>query len=270
MGSDIGKTIASKASTIRLLAAFLAGCLSTLFLLSISRETSVTDDSCQISVGTYKGKQYTTEKGGTVGNPKCLVESKFLKVQQHSVQLPADLTNDGKPAGIIVDDWIWIDYHDSINVLIEAEESSSTEEPHFLIFQQTKYALEGLDSLATVGGIIEPGENPDLAAQREVLEETAMDCATFSFLGRYRTDVNRGMGWTYTYVASDCKKQQKQTAASNNAADEVGGADTERQVPRILSLTDIRKAVQAGEFLEIKWSATVALAVLHYDEQARG
>jgi hypothetical protein len=29
-------------------------------------------------------------------------------------------------------------------------------------------------------------------------------------------------------------------------------------------LTELEKAVQDGQFLEIQWTATVALAVLHY------
>jgi 8-oxo-dGTP pyrophosphatase MutT (NUDIX family) len=253
----------SKGGTIRLVAAFFGGCFSTLLWLSM-KERAVSN-GCAISFGTYKGTEYSSAAGGTVGQPKCLVESKLLKVQQHSVQLPVALTN-GKPSGLIYD-WLWIDYHDRINVLIEAERSA--EEPHFLIFEQTKYALEGRESMAIVGGIIEPGEQPEQAAYREVLEETGQNCATFHFLGRYRTDVNRGMGWTNTYVASDCQKQrQERTESKHGVADEVGVADTERQDLRTVSLTDVRNAVQAGQFLEIQWSATVALAMLYYDQQA--
>lgn len=219
--------------------------------------------NCAISFGSYKGTQYTNERAGTIGSPKCLVESKFLKVQQHSVRLPSN----GDKSSALILDWIWIDYHDRINVLIEAE--SASKEPHFLIFEQTKYALEGRESLAIVGGIIEPNEQPEKAAHREVLEETGQDCASFHFLGRYRTDVNRGMGWTNTYVATDCQKQHKRRTEHNKqATDEVGIADAERQDLRILSLTDLRKALQAGQFLEIQWSATVALAILNYEKKS--
>jgi ADP-ribose pyrophosphatase len=245
---------------------FLGGCLFTLFLqwmcsAILNRSSRSYRDSCTISLGTYKGTQYTNAEAGTVGRPKCLVESKFIKVQQHSVQLPAN----GDQSSALIEDWIWIDYHDRINVLIEAE-SGIIDEPQFLIFEQTKYALEGRKSLAIVGGIIEPGEQPVQAAHREVLEETGQDCATFHFLGRYRTDVNRGMGWTNTYIAADCQKQKIITASNTHATDEVGVADTERRDIRKLSLTEIRKAVQAGQFLEIQWSATVALAMIHYKE----
>ena len=129
---------------------------------------------CEIYLGTYHGSEYTS--GQTVGQPKCLVESKFIKIQQHAVQFT--------PADEVIPDWIWIDYHDRINVLVQAP--GKTDE--FLIFEQTKYALEGRQSLAIVGGIIEPGEQPEEAARREVQEEMMQVCQEFHFLGRYRTD----------------------------------------------------------------------------------
>lgn len=220
---------------------------------------------CTVSLGgtKYKGTQYKTQM--TIGSPKCLVESKFLKVQQHRVKLEG--TTD------VIEDWLWIDYHDRINVLIEAPKSDTSitarknsEEPYFIILQQTKYALEGRTSLAIVGGIIEPGESPDDAAKREVLEETGHTCDQFNFLGRYRTDVNRGMGWTNTYVARSCTHHQQQSMNHDSAAvDEVGKADTEHQKLITMSFTEVREAVLAGKFLEIQWSATVALALLLYE-----
>ena len=261
MGSDKGRKNDGNKINIKLLAAFSGGCLFALCSRAIAHMTkgSPSNSNCAISFGTYKGTQYTT--GGTVGQPKCLVESRFLKVQQHSVQLSANVD--------LIDDWLWIDYHDRINVLIEAPKTDK-EEPQFLIFKQTKYALEGRNSLAIVGGIIEPGEKAEDAARREVLEETAHECSALHFLGRYRTDVNRGMGWTNTYVASDCKKLSKRQGeiSKHNAEEEVGVADTERQDLQTMALSEVRKAVQEGQFLEIQWSATVALAILHYDKQA--
>jgi 8-oxo-dGTP pyrophosphatase MutT (NUDIX family) len=233
---------------------------------------------CQISFGTYHGKVYDT--ASRVGPRTCLVESKFLKVQQHQVKLPGTGKSGGSDGDSpVIPDWLWIDYHDRINVLVQApasssESSSSSESPAFLVFEQTKYALEGRKSLAVVGGIIEPGEEPRRAAQREVHEELAIQCQTYHFLGRYRTDVNRGMGWTNAFLASQC---QKMNAVRNGAVEAestgkeeevVGAADTERQDVRRLSLGELKDAVQAGRFLEIQWSATVALALLHLENNS--
>jgi 8-oxo-dGTP pyrophosphatase MutT (NUDIX family) len=264
MGSDIGKnkidyiSINKKnaAGFLQVLAAFMLGFLFS-YLWTQGRTFSNNDIDCVISFGDvrYKGPQYMSDS--TVGKPKCLVESKFLKVQQHSVRMEGNKE--------VIDDWLWIDYHDRINVLIETKRSNENSEPYFLILEQNKYALEGQKSLAIVGGIVEPGEQPESAAIREVLEETRNQCDKWYFLGRYRTDVNRGMGWTNAFIASDC--QQKKSKGATTWMDEVGKADFERQNFRIMSLTEVREAVQGGKFLEIQWTATVALAMLHYEKR---
>ena len=134
----------------------------------------------------------------TIDN-NCLVESPWMRLARHTVKIP----NSNK----IIDDWLWIDYHDRINVLVEAPRSTSTtsdstqqqtEQQKFIIMEQTKYALNGM-SLAVVGGIIEPNEEATMAAQREVKEELAITCQNWKAMGKFRTDVNRGMGWVSTY-----------------------------------------------------------------------
>ncbi len=88
---------------------------------------------------------------------------------------------------------MFIDYHDRINVLVEDPKNmKGNDEKRFLIFRQSKYALEGKQSLAIVGGIIEPGEEAFDAARREVHEELGLFCE-LKFMGRFRTDVNRGI-----------------------------------------------------------------------------
>jgi 8-oxo-dGTP pyrophosphatase MutT (NUDIX family) len=273
MGSDLGlnkhlrhgQMISS--SFLRHIFTFMAGCAASFLILFLqSRSTG----ECQISFGKYRGKEYTTKIGGTVGQPICLVESKFLKVQQHSVRMPNDET------GSVIPDWLWIDYHDSINVLVEAEKKSGDQEPHFLVFEQTKYALEGRMSLAIVGGIIEPHEEPEQAARREVEEEMGgLQCQDFHFLGRFRTDVNRGMGWTNTFLAANCRKAEPRAVADQQQnqekeGEEVGVADTERQDLKRITLSDLRKAAIAGEFLEIQWTATIALALLRPEFRVEG
>jgi ADP-ribose pyrophosphatase len=172
-------------------------------------------------------------------------------VQQHHVQLESN---------VVIEDWIWIDYHDRINVLVEVSPDN------FYILKQTKYALNDQSSWSIIGGIIEPNERPEQAAKREVREEVNVDCDEWVSLGRYRTDVNRGMGWTNTYLARQCSAL---SASSDNTkkivADQVAGPDTERQELKTLSLQDLRQGVLSGKFMEIQWTATVAIALLHID-----
>ena len=164
---------------------------------------------CKISLGTYSGTIYANPNNTTLYN-KCLVESPWMRLSQHTVQLPPTSpstapANDNKEEeeGMVIDDWLFIDYHDRINVLVAApysqernEKGEVDSEPQFVILEQTKYALYE-PSYAIVGGIIEPGgeETPAIAAQREVNEELNIQCEQWKSLGKYRTDVNRGMGW---------------------------------------------------------------------------
>jgi 8-oxo-dGTP pyrophosphatase MutT (NUDIX family) len=210
---------------------------------------------CLISFGAYKGHIYTTTE--TIAKPKCLLESKWMRVQQHQVRFP------GMKSAI--SDWLWIDYHDRINVLVEAP-ATGTGQRQFMVFEQTKYALEGRQSLAIIGGIIEPGEDPKTAAAREVQEEMGVECQKMHFLGRYRTDVNRGIGWVNSFLAVHCSKSNRSVNEKENT-DVIGVSDVERQDLKRMSLTELKMAARKGEFLEVQWSNTVALALLH-DELA--
>ena len=107
----------------------------------------------------------------------------------------------------VIHDWLVIDYHDRVNVLVE-DEVQPGKERRFLVFEQSKYTLDSRVSLAVVGGIVEPGEEPQVAARREVEEEMGMDCNEFHLLGRYRTDVNRGMGWVNSFLATQCGRRK--------------------------------------------------------------
>lgn len=111
---------------------------------------------------------------------------KFLRVEIHEVELP-----DGK----IIDDWPWLITPDFINVC------AVTTEGQFICFRQSKYSIEG-DSLAPVGGYLEPGEDALTSAKRELLEETGYEAKEWVFLGCYAVDGNRGAGNGYAYLAT--------------------------------------------------------------------
>ena len=242
-----------------------------------------TTNPCDINLGTYHGPIYHSVASGTIGEPHCLLSSKWMQVSLHTVQFPNTDT--------MYDDWMWIDYHDRINVVVEDEPQQRVDaapERHFFVFEQTKYALDGRTSLAIIGGIIEHDESAETTARREVTEEMngMVECREYVFLGRYRTDVNRGMGWLHSFLATNCTRTNK--AATNNTIhdiassssasllrnrgnekddegenDIVGVADTEPQHLISLTETQLRKALREGKFLEVQWTATIAQA-LHY------
>jgi hypothetical protein len=99
------------------------------------------DLECEINIGKYRGPIYHSVESGTIGEPKCLLTSKWISVSLHTVKFPGSDTT--------MDDWVWIDYHDRINVLVE-DQTKEGEERKFLVFSQSKYALEGRTSLVSI------------------------------------------------------------------------------------------------------------------------
>jgi hypothetical protein len=71
------------------------------------------------------------------------------------------------------------------------------------------------------------------------------------------------MGWLNSFLAVGCSKAKLKDLENLDVGDEVGAADTERQDLRTITLSELREAARAGDFLEVQWSATVALALLH-------
>jgi ADP-ribose pyrophosphatase len=171
----------------------------------------------------------------TLEKRTVLKQGKWLQVENHKIQLP-----DGQ----IIEDWSWIVTPDYINVL------AVTEEGRFICFRQTKYAADGI-TLATVGGYIEPGEDPLTAAQRELLEETGYHATEWHDLGRYVVDGNRGAGTAHLFLAQNARQVQP-----------IDADDLEEQELLMLSRAEIQTALLEGEFKVVSWATAVALGLL--------
>ena len=69
----------------------------------------------------------------------------------------------------------------------------------------------------------------------------------------------------HPYLATDCTYNI--TSSNKNEKNEqvqvIGGHDTEQQQIKIMKLSDVKKAVVENKFVEVQWSNTVALAMLH-------
>jgi ADP-ribose pyrophosphatase len=159
----------------------------------------------------------------------------FLVVERHAVELP-----DGQ----VIPDWQWVVTPDYVNVV------AITDEGLFPCFRQTKYAVEGT-TLAPVGGYLDPGEEPLLAAQRELHEETGYEASDWTSLGSYAVDGNRGAGVAHLFLARGARR----------VAD-IHADDLEEQELLLLTRGQVAEALQAGEFKVLGWAAAVALALL--------
>jgi ADP-ribose pyrophosphatase len=176
----------------------------------------------------------------TLSKKAILSFGKWLEIESHTV---------GLPDGRVIDDWPWIIAPDYVNVL------AVTAEGLMVVFRQVKYAVEG-DSLAPVGGYIDPGEDPLTAARRELLEETGYTADQWHLLGKFRVDANRGAGSGYMYLAQNARLVAEPDAD-----------DLEEQHLLLLDRAVVEQALRAGEFKVLPWAANVALAFLYLDGQ---
>jgi len=172
----------------------------------------------------------------TLARETVLDRGNFLRVEDHTVQLP-----DGR----IIEHWPWVITPDYINVVV------LTTDRQFLCFRQNKYSIEGT-GLAPIGGYIEPGEEPLIAAKRELLEETGYEAAEWLSLGYYPVDGNRGAGTAHFYLAREARPVTQRHAD-----------DLEDQQLLLLDRAEVEAALIAGEFKVLPWAAIIALALLH-------
>lgn len=170
----------------------------------------------------------------TLSRETVFERGKFLQVEDHTVELP-----DGR----VIEQWPWVISPDYINVV------AVTEAGEFLCFRQVKYAVVG-EALATVGGYLEPGEEPLAAAQRELLEETGYAASHWIELGHYPVDANRGVGTAHFFLARGARR-----VADRNAD------DLEEQHLLLLTRAEVEAALDADQFKVLPWAAVVALAL---------
>ena len=153
--------------------------------------------------------------------------------------------------GAVATGWLWTDTPDHVNVLAETAEGA------FVLLRQSKYGLRRA-SWAVAGGFVEPGETPLAAARRELHEELGREAAPadWVFLGRYRSDANRGGGHVFSFLA-------RRTRLRAPGAPHRPVGDLEVQAAHVVSRAALLECVMQGGFAEAKWTATVSLALLH-------
>ena len=170
----------------------------------------------------------------TLSTHVILDHGKFLKVEEHQVELP-----DGR----VIPDWPWVIIPSAVIVLPRLVNGK------FLVFRQTKYAIEG-ESLVPVGGMLEPDEEPLTAAKRELLEEMGCEAAIWIPLGSYVLDPNRGVASMHLFLALKASK-----------VPESDSDDLEDQELLLLGREELERALTAGEFKLLAWAAVVSLAL---------
>ena len=159
----------------------------------------------------------------------------WLEVEQHRIELPN---------GKVIPDWAWVVTPEFINVVAVTDDGS------WLCFRQVKYAVKG-PTLALVGGLLEPGEAPEAAARRELMEETGYEAPSWEPLGSYAVDANRGAGVAHLFLARGARRSSQPQ-----------GGDLEEQHLLLMSQGQVEEALHQNAFKVLSWTTAVALALL--------
>ncbi|EDQ92232.1 uncharacterized protein MONBRDRAFT_31349 [Monosiga brevicollis MX1] len=176
---------------------------------------------------------------------KEILDAAYARVESHTIRTSG---------GQLISGWIWVDFLDRVDVLVETTEGT------FLLFEQTNYGL-GENSLAVVSRHLQPHEEPIQAAKHELLSEMGRVAEEWVHLGHYRGDANRGAG-TVT-----CVLARRSSTIENESRERPKSNDLERKKLIELSQAGLRDALLLNRFREIKWTATVALALLKLDAE---
>jgi ADP-ribose pyrophosphatase len=108
----------------------------------------------------------------------------------------------------------------------------------------------GVVSLELPAGYLEPGEDPEAAARRELREETGLTSDSWRYLGRYFIDGNRGCGASHIFLVQGARQ--------------VGAPQLEESemiTQRRLALDEVRAAWRDGTITNMSTVGAVGLAL---------
>lgn len=160
----------------------------------------------------------------------------WLKVFADDVELP-----DGRR----VEGYLRLETRDHVVVV------PLTTQGEMVLLRSYKRGPDAID-LQPPAGIIEPGERPQAAAERELREETGYAASAWRPLGKSVLGGNLGAGWAHLFLAQGCR-----------AIAEPASGDLEDHEIVLLPFEEARRRWRGGEFLQLGSVAALGLAFDH-------
>ena len=122
-----------------------------------------------------------------------------------------------------------------------------TKEKQVVLIEQFRHGSEEI-VLEIPGGMIDGGEDKEVAAKRELLEETGYASDEFVYLGKSRPNPAIQNNWIYHYVAHDCEKTS-----------ETDFDEHESVITKIVPFSEIENLIKRGEITH-----SLAVAAFYY------
>ncbi len=125
---------------------------------------------------------------------KYLIREKWATLRVDACQMPD---------GTLIDDYYVLEYPNWVNAV------ALTENNKVILIRQYRHAVEEV-ILEIPGGCIDPGETPEEAVKRELLEETGFAFEKIEPLTILYANPSTGNNKTFSYLATGGKKIQEQ------------------------------------------------------------
>jgi ADP-ribose pyrophosphatase len=198
--------------------------------------------NCRFPPTCYLQRKFSMsdEKWSVIKQEQVLVDP-YVTVTMQEVRLPN---------GRIISDWPYVHTRDYANVLVLDSDD------RVMVLEGYKHGL-GKSSWQVVGGYLEPGEEPLMAIQRELREETGYFSDEWTELGHFVVDANRHVGVGTFFLARNARKIA-----------EPDHDDLEHFDVRWVSLPELKIALFDGRVGIISYAANIALGLLHLDSEA--
>ena len=125
---------------------------------------------------------------------QLLNKGTWMNLRQEKVQLPS---------GVVVPEWFVLDFPNWVNVI------AITRDGKFVMEDQYRHAL-GETHFELVAGVVDSGETPLIAAQRELSEETGYGGGEWQLFMTASPNPTNHTNLSYTFLATGVEKQSEQ------------------------------------------------------------
>ncbi len=180
------------------------------------------------------------DKKWEIISSKYLLESKWINVRKDKVRMPK---------GVELDDFYILEYPDWINVI------AITEEGDFVLERQYRHGTQTVE-YEICAGVIEKGEEPIVAAQRELYEETGFGGGEWSLYCVTAPNPAAMTNRNYTFLAKGVKQISSQHLERTEDIDVI-----------VVSREEVKQILKDGKMMQGIMQAP--LWRMFYEEEGR-
>lgn len=124
-----------------------------------------------------------------------------------------------------------------------------TEEGNVILVRQYRHGVEEV-LLELPAGCMEPGEEPEIAARRELVEETGCTGGEWKFLFKLAPDASKSSNYAWCFLAKGVKRTQSQHLD-----------ETEELEIVEMTISEVREALEKGAFVQAVHAAALYAAL---------